>query len=377
MLVHLFPQLNVDLGLELLVMVALVMVAEWLAVSFAHGFVSGGFAVVLAVFIIYGGSAAAYVVGLSALIGGGIANRGNPIRTTLFNAAQYVLAVFGALYLYKLVGGAAADRLDAGNIIPLAVFILAYYVINHLLVYLYHLPKRSSYPLISWVDALRWDAYTYFFTIPVGLLMVLLYAETGFIGSVLLFIPVIAGQFILRLYIDLEFATRELKVLQHVSSRLAGSDPDELMDIILRESRRIVDYHTGVFYLLRQNRGYYQPVVIKSPYANEIGQMPVYPGEGFVGRVIENARPVLVEDTRQQPHLRQEPGLTRVMRSLLAVPLVSSSGVVGVIVLGSRRPKSFDRHHLHTLTIMAGQAAVAVTNAILSNRLKLFFGPNK
>lgn len=376
-LVHLFPALNIDHGRELVVLVTLIILAEWFAVTFPQGLVSGGFAVILAVFIIYGGAAAAYVVALSLLIGGGIANRGNPLRTTLFNAFQYVVAVFGALQLYILAGGAKVNLMTIDNALPLAAFIAGYFIINHLLVYLYQLPQRNKYPFLNWIDAMRWDALTYLFTVPIGLLMVLLYGKTGLVGAVLMFIPVIAGQFILRLYVNLDLANRELTALYHVFSRLAVSDPDELMELILKETRRITDYHTGVFYLWREDKGYYDPVVIKSPYADELRGMPVYPGEDFVGMVVEKQQPVLVEDTRKDKVIKKQPGLPQVMRSLMAVPLVTPRGVVGVIVIGSRQPRFFDRHHLHTLTIMAGQASVAVTNAILSNRLRLFFGSEK
>ncbi|MBM7853679.1 putative methionine-R-sulfoxide reductase with GAF domain [Desulfohalotomaculum tongense] len=374
-LVLLFPDLNIDLGRELVFMAALIILADWFAVTFPQVLVSGGFAVVLATFLIYGGTESVYVVGISSLIAGGIVNRGNPLRTTLFNAAQYVLAAYGAFYLYNYLGGAGDNKITAANMLPLLAFVAGYYLINQLLMYYYYLPRRDIYPSVTWIDTLKWDALTYFFTAPVGILMAMMYGKNGIAGVVLLFIPVIAGQYILRLYVNLELVNRDLTALYNVSSRLAVTGLDELMKLILKEFKRVAGYHTGVFYLWREEKGYFDPVIVDSPWAGKLRLMPVYPGEGFVGMVAENRQPVLVADTRRRPELREKPGLPRVMRSLMAVPLVSTGGVVGVIVLGSRRPRSFDRHHLHTLTIMGGQASVAVTNAILSNRLPLFFDP--
>ncbi|MBO8137687.1 MAG: GAF domain-containing protein [Desulfotomaculum sp.] len=376
MLVHLFPYLDIDLGRELLAMVGLIILADFFAVTFPQVLVTGGYAVIFATFLVYGGPAAVYVTGISSLVAGGIANRGNPIRTTLFNAMQYVLAASGAFYLYRYLGGTETHRMAPDNLLPVLAFTAAYYAINHLLVYFYHLPRRDIYPSLTWIDTLKWDALTYLFTVPVGMLMALLYGKTGVIGSVLLFIPVIAGQYILKLYVNLELANRDLKVLYNVSSRLAVSDLDKLLKLVLKEFKHVAGYHTGIIYLWRKEQGYFDPVIIDSPWAHKLKRMPVYPGEGFVGMVAEGRQPVLVEDTRKRPELRRQPGLAQVLRSLIAVPLVSAAGVEGVIVLGSRRPGSFDRHHLHMLTILGGQASIAVTNAVLSDRLRLFFDPD-
>jgi len=102
---HTFPLLDLDHGRELLLLVGLAVLAEWLAVLLPQGQLSGGFAIIFATFLVYGPVAAVWVSGLASLVGQGVVNRGNPLRTTLFNAAQYVLALLGANLLYQLAGG--------------------------------------------------------------------------------------------------------------------------------------------------------------------------------------------------------------------------------------------------------------------------------
>lgn len=371
-LYKLFPTLDIDAGRELLVMAALIIVAEWFAVTFPQGAVSAGFAALLATFIIYGGAEAVYVAGLSTLVGQGIVNRGNPLRTILFNAAQYLLATYAAFFVFNFVGGAEAAGLT-GNFIPLMMFIISYYITNHLLVYLYQLPRKNIYPTANWLDALRWDALSYLITVPVGMLMVLLHGSTNILGPVLLFLPIIAVQHILKMYINLDLANRELTALYHISVRLAITDLDKLLDLILKEYKRIAGYHSAVIYVWREDKGCFVPMAVNSPFAHQLKKLAVYKGEGMVGSAAENQEDLLVQDVRQRPELRAEPGLPRIMRSLMVVPLVSDSGVVGIIVVGSRQANGFDRHHLHVLKVMAGQAAVAVSNAMLSNRLRLYF----
>ncbi|HBC94942.1 MAG TPA: GGDEF domain-containing protein, partial [Pelotomaculum sp.] len=91
-LCRLFPSLDLDQTGELLVIIFLGVLAELLAVSFPHGQLSGSFTLIIATFLIYGPAATAWVSGVATVFGQGIANRGNPLRTTLFNTGQYVLA---------------------------------------------------------------------------------------------------------------------------------------------------------------------------------------------------------------------------------------------------------------------------------------------
>jgi len=77
---------------ELLVIVLLGVLAEWLAVPFPYGQLSGGFVLILSTYAILGPAASVWVAGLATLFGQGIGNRGNPLLITFFNAGQYVLA---------------------------------------------------------------------------------------------------------------------------------------------------------------------------------------------------------------------------------------------------------------------------------------------
>jgi len=99
LLYYTLPLLDLDLGRELLIMVAFGVLAEWLAVVFPQGQLSGGFAVILSTYLIFGPVPAAWVNALATVLGQGVANRGNPLRTTLFNAAQYVPVVLGANFI--------------------------------------------------------------------------------------------------------------------------------------------------------------------------------------------------------------------------------------------------------------------------------------
>jgi len=366
-----FRFLDLDLSREFLIMIALGILAEWLGVSFPQGQLSGGFAVVLSSYLIYGLAPAAWISFLAALFGQGVVNRGNPFRTTLFNAAQYVLALTLASAVYVRLQGQRGADFGIADLAPLFAFLAVYFLANHFLVYLYLLPGRRRYPLYAWADALRWDGLTYLLSAPFGVLMNMIYQEVGMAGSLLLFLPVLIVQFVLRLYVNVELANRELYALYQVAKklneRLAEGD---ILEIVLKEARRVVSYQAGAVYLWSEERQVYAPAAVSGPRADHLRQSSIARGEGFLGQAVANRSPEIVFDSRVDPRVKEDPGLPRIYRSLLVVPLVSEEEILGAMFFGDRRPLAFDEHHLHTLCIIGGQAAIAVMNSLLVRRLE-------
>ncbi|RYD07080.1 hypothetical protein N752_00425 [Desulforamulus aquiferis] len=137
-LYKIFPSLNFDSAGILVTLIVLGILAEWLAVPFPQGYLSGGYVVVLATQLLFGGVATAWVTGVVTLIGLGIANRGNPLRSTLFNSSQHVLATAVAALAFELV---------SAQILGIFVFTFVYFAVNHFLVYIYLLPGRRDHPV--------------------------------------------------------------------------------------------------------------------------------------------------------------------------------------------------------------------------------------
>ncbi|MCL2336439.1 MAG: sensor domain-containing diguanylate cyclase [Firmicutes bacterium] len=372
LLAHTLPLLNLDYSRELLLLAALVILAEWLTVLLPQGQLSGGFAVVFAAFLIYGPVAAAWLVGLASLVGQGVVNRGNPLRVTMFNAAQYILALLGANYLYHLAGGSSERVLVLNNLPALAVFVLAYFGLNQLMVYLYGLPVRQSHPAFPWTDALRWDVLTYLATIPCGLLMALLFGKIGIYGMLLLFLPVLITQFMLRVYVNRELTNRSLRMLYEVAKRLGGRlKLDDLFALVLRETGRMINFHTGLIYLRSEtDDDLYVVEAAVGFHAQLLSGSMVRRGEGFLGMTVEIGEPQVVHDSRSDSRITGDEGLTQVFRSILVAPMVAGAEVWGLLVLAEKLPDLFEDQHLQTISIVMGQTALAAANVQLHRKLE-------
>ncbi|MCL6559233.1 MAG: GAF domain-containing protein, partial [Firmicutes bacterium] len=364
-------RLDLDLGSELLVMATLWLVADGLAVSLPQGQLSAGWAVALTLFFTGGLPAVVWTSGLVTLIGQRLFGRGDPWRTALFNAGQCVLAFWLANMVYFRTGGVLAEKAAFTNALPVLAFTATYFVANHLLVYLYLLPRRRYHPLILWREALKWDAVTYLFSLPLGYIMLFLWGKVAFWAAVFLFIPVLVLQFVLRLYVLLTLTNRELYALYHVARRLGESTSlERTLDFILGTVKRVVSFRTGVIYIWSDARRAFLPAAVSGPFSKEIRESAFGKGEGFIGWVAETQEPEIVHDTRKEPRFRNQLSFATAERSLIAIPLIAEREVFGVFLLGDRRPYAFDERRLSILTIIAGQAAVAIRNARLLEQIE-------
>ncbi len=88
-------------------------------------------------------------------------------------------------------------------------------------------------------------------------------------------------------------------------------------------------------------------------------------GEGIVGTAAASREPVLVPDV--QADVRYLGG-SDIVRSELAVPMMASGRVVGVIDVQSARPGAFGDYDRAMLRLIAGRAAGAIDNARLYRR---------
>ena len=103
-----------------------------------------------------------------------------------------------------------------------------------------------------------------------------------------------------------------------------------------------------------------------------LAELRVRPGEGLIGRVVETATPMIVNDYLQEyaesPFLGaiQEAGV----RSVVAVPLKARGVVIGVLAVTSRAPNKFREEDRQLLSALADQAAIALENARLYEQVR-------
>ena len=163
----------------------------------------------------------------------------------------------------------------------------------------------------------------------------------------------------------------ELDLLYHLEQESnASQDLDALLDSVIRQACDRLRSEAGSVLLADQASGrlFFRAAVGES--AVELKEISLAPGEGVVGWVAENRRPLVVnraeDDLRHDRDLAERVGFPA--HALLAVPLIWNNRVIGAVEVLNPRPRStgavgYDEEDVKILTLIAAQVARAVALA--------------
>ncbi len=90
---------------------------------------------------------------------------------------------------------------------------------------------------------------------------------------------------------------------------------------------------------------------------------------GAIEQALSSAEPVIVEQARDDPELRQFSSLHK-CRSVICIPLRAGFEIYGVVILGSPRAGAYTAEHMEFLTAFCNQTVVALQNAQLYHSLR-------
>jgi GAF domain-containing protein len=139
---------------------------------------------------------------------------------------------------------------------------------------------------------------------------------------------------------------------------------EALLDALLERTKQMLEVDTCAVLLLdRDTNELVARAAVGIEEEVERGiRVPV--GKGFAGRIAATRAPVVLDDLDSaevvNPILREKG-----IRSMLGVPLVVESQVLGVLHVGSLTPRSFREADIELLQLAADRAAIAIEHARL------------
>lgn len=143
-------------------------------------------------------------------------------------------------------------------------------------------------------------------------------------------------------------------------------DPQELLQLIVREAVGAMDASSGSVVLLNPTTGLLE---INASYGLPAAAAKLYlrPQEGITGWVIRTGKPALVLDVAEdERYIAVREGVG----SELAVPLIVDGEIRGVLNLDSDQPAAFSNEDLNLLEELAEQAAAAIHHTWLYEQLR-------
>jgi signal transduction histidine kinase len=167
----------------------------------------------------------------------------------------------------------------------------------------------------------------------------------------------------MRLVRDVIRDADRLRRLQALTdAALAHLELDALLSTLLLRVRELLEVDTVAVLLLDEDT---DELVARAAVGieEEVEQgvrIPV--GRGFAGRVAAERRPVFLPDVDHahvlNPILREKK-----IKSMLGVPLLAGGGVIGVMHIGSLKPRVFGAEESDLLQLAADRAAIAIEHA--------------
>ena len=153
-------------------------------------------------------------------------------------------------------------------------------------------------------------------------------------------------------------ADRLRRIHALTDTRLARLEVDALLEELLGRVRALLEVDTVAVLLLDPSASYLVATATRG-LEEEIRQGVRIPiGRGFAGRIAAQRRAVTIPEVDHSnvlnPILREKG-----VRSLLGVPLMIGNDVMGVLHVGSLRPRSFTEEDAMLLQLAADRVALA------------------
>jgi serine phosphatase RsbU (regulator of sigma subunit)/putative methionine-R-sulfoxide reductase with GAF domain len=333
--------------------------------------------VLLTAALALGPSNGALIAGFSGLIFGTLLPLiyGRPRTFYLMVGRPYLRS--GVRAIAVLLGatlGAALAPGDSGSIWRLLIVTICYALVIQLNRVLREYFQGGRTGVITWFrSSWRPALSAEIAPLPVAILGAAIYERLGAVYFVIAAAGLLAASLaVRRSALNLQRqrrSVRELAQLNEVSRAIIRADLDvvALCELIYREASKVVDtssFHLGLFetagdrYTLMvrvQDRVRLPPLGVDLPA-----------GDGIVGWMRETGRALLVEDfATEMDQLPARPRYQseRPPRSGIYVPLIAGELVIGSISIQSYRPRAFDADDMRLLSLIADQAAVAISKA--------------
>lgn len=169
---------------------------------------------------------------------------------------------------------------------------------------------------------------------------------------------------------QLQRKTAQLGALREIGQAInAAWELGATLDLITRRTANVMSVDSCSIYLLDPAEPSGQSLVLKATTglaAEAIGQARLRMGEGLTGWAVQTSQPVAVADAALDPRFRFLPETEEThFQSLLAVPLVNQTRVIGAMNVQTRDSHEFSGDEVELLGLIGDLAAGALEKAML------------
>jgi diguanylate cyclase (GGDEF)-like protein len=282
-----------------------------------------------------------------------------PLNLNMFFLVSLVSGV-----IYYSLGGETGPNLlnDPKSLWLAALYGVVNYFLNQVIIsfYLYFIYKsKESYFGKDFIV----ETITTVITLPLGFVLYMFYYQVGLLPLLLVGIPFVSLSIIFKLYYSSEKINEHLQKAAEIGHQMAERlEVNAVIDLFIQKLSDMlpVDY-AYIFEVINEDGLQLQRRIEGGKVlANE---MPIIKeNEGICGLVWKKNKGFLYS-SRKEWKLLSKGYLPSDAESILAVPIVRSKKVIGVLLLASKRKRAYEKSQFMIVDILCSYFAVAIDNA--------------
>lgn len=166
-------------------------------------------------------------------------------------------------------------------------------------------------------------------------------------------------------YLDqIKNAHREVYALYEIARTFGSSlEMEDRTQVLVNKVGHIVPFDTCAVYLYDELKGFATAAHVAGRYAEQLRNRCVAMGEGVIGFVLANRRPVNAFDPMLDFKEIEMPDHVR-YQSMLALPLIKDERLIGVLAVYSMELEQYTDDHMRLLDTVARLASDAFANSM-------------
>jgi len=164
----------------------------------------------------------------------------------------------------------------------------------------------------------------------------------------------------------------EQKILSEISLMLSKSETsDQVFDAIVSGAMRMTEMPAGSLSIYNKEQAELFLVSAKG-FSSEFYQNAVYPVRlgGLAEYILSGHEIVLISDTADHPTFNNPVMLKEGIRSLIAVPLISERGPVGILYVDDFKVREFRPSLMENMAVLGTQAVIAIQKQQVFEKIK-------
>ncbi|WHZ01910.1 sensor domain-containing diguanylate cyclase [Neobacillus sp. YX16] len=282
-----------------------------------------------------------------------------PLNLNMF----FLVSLVSGMVYYSFGGETGPNLLnDPRSLWLAALYGVVNYFLNQIIIsfYLYLIYKsKESYFGKDFIV----ETITTVITLPLGFVLYMFYYQVGLLPLLLVGVPFVSLSIIFKLYYSSEKINEHLQKAAEIGHQMAERlEVNAVIDLFIQKLSEMLPVDYAYIFEVINEDGLQLKRRIEGGHA-EASEMPIIKeNEGICGLVWKKNKGLLYS-TRKEWKPLAKGYIPADVESVLAVPIVRSKKVIGVLLLASKRKRAYEKSQLMIVDILCSYFAVAMDNA--------------